>query len=150
MAIVPLPASERALCLLVSYLADRKIRHNCQRFAISIFSRAAATHLLLSLASYHTTFAAFNDLKDLLTTASVAHYGSQTQRSQRPWSKWCSIRDITMLWAACRTEFFGFLRAEEFTAESLASFDEGVRITLRDVIVDCHLSYDDSSLAEAI
>ena len=55
-----------------------------------------------------------------------------------------------MLWAACCTEFFGFLRAEEFTAESLASFDEGVRITLRDVIVDCHLSYDDSSLAEAI
>ena len=74
-SIVLLPVSERALplCVLLSRsenTSHKKSSATCQRSAISIFSRAAVTHSLLSSASCHTSFAAFNDLKDVLHNGS--------------------------------------------------------------------------------
>ena len=43
-----------------------------------------------------------------------------------------------MLWAACCTGFFGFLRAAEFTVQSLDSYDPGAHLSLADVAIDSH------------
>ena len=48
-----------------------------------------------------------------------------------------SSYDATMLWAACCTGFFGFLRAGEFTCPSIRAFTQNM-IGPQDVSVDSH------------
>ena len=43
----------------------------------------------------------------------------------------------TMMWAACCTAFFGFLRSSEFTVQSQEHYDSTVHLTPADVAVDC-------------
>jgi hypothetical protein len=43
-----------------------------------------------------------------------------------------------MLWAACLTGFFGFLRTAEFTVPSVEQYDSGAHLSLSDVSVDNH------------
>ena len=45
-----------------------------------------------------------------------------------------------MMWAACCTAFFGFLRCGEFTIPSLATYDPEVHLSLADVAVDDKLA----------
>ena len=45
-----------------------------------------------------------------------------------------------MMWAACCTAFFGFLRCGEFTIPSLATYDPEVHLFLADVAVDDKLA----------
>ena len=109
----------------------------CQQFGISIFSWAVATHSLLSSASCHMSFAAFNDLKDLLHDSPGCPLRQLNSTfSKRVWSKWCSRRDASMLWDAFCTGFLVLLRVGEFTIESLANFPEAVHITPQDISID--------------
>ena len=41
-----------------------------------------------------------------------------------------------MLWAACCTAFFGFLRVGEITAPNLDEYDSSVHLSLKDVALD--------------
>ena len=41
-----------------------------------------------------------------------------------------------MLWAACYTAFFGFLRVGEMTAPNLDKYDSSVHLSLKDVTLD--------------
>jgi len=43
-----------------------------------------------------------------------------------------------ILWAACCTAFFGFLRVSELTAPSLTQYDPEVHLSLADVALDSH------------
>ena len=45
-----------------------------------------------------------------------------------------------MVWAACCTAYFGFLRSSEFTVPSQKAFDPNTHLTLEDVAVDCRKS----------
>ena len=45
-----------------------------------------------------------------------------------------------MIWAACCTAYFAFLRCSEFTAPSQKAFDPDSHLTLKDVAVDCRTS----------
>ena len=48
--------------------------------------------------------------------------------------------DNIMMWAACCTAFFGFLRCSEFTIPSLTSFDPEVHLAQADIAIDDKLS----------
>ena len=41
-----------------------------------------------------------------------------------------------MMWAACCTAFFGFLRCSEFTVPTQQEFDPDVHLTVRDIAID--------------
>ena len=48
--------------------------------------------------------------------------------------------DNVMLWAAACMEFFGFLRAGEFTSPLANAFDPEVHLCLSDIALDSHTS----------
>ena len=52
------------------------------------------------------------------------------------WESSASDPDTLMLWAACCTAFFGFLRVGEMTVPSDSSYDASVHLSLADVAVD--------------
>lgn len=49
-----------------------------------------------------------------------------------------ATRDGRMIWAACCTGFFGFLRAAEFTVPSWEQYDAAVHLSLADIALDSH------------
>ena len=57
------------------------------------------------------------------------------------WAAHARDIDFVMLWAACCTGFFGFLRAGEFIVRSREDFDPSVALTSSDIAVDRHQSH---------
>lgn len=62
------------------------------------------------------------------------------------WAKRSPSFDPVMLLTSCCTGFFGFLRAGEFTVNSLGSFDVAVHLTHQDGITDSHSNSSTVSL----
>ena len=57
-------------------------------------------------------------------------------RIRQVWERHCKDPDNIMLWAACTTCFFGFLRSGEITVPSLRDFDPGAHLCVGDVTLD--------------
>ncbi len=57
---------------------------------------------------------------------------------RRVWERDAHDYKSIMLWAACTTCFFGFLRSGELTAPSAHDFDPGYHLLLEDVALDSH------------
>ena len=55
---------------------------------------------------------------------------------RRSWEKDRHNADDIMLWAACCTCFFGFLRSREITVPSMKSYDPGCHLSAGNVTVD--------------
>ena len=51
-----------------------------------------------------------------------------------------SFRDGHMIWAACCTGFFSFLRTAEFTIPSTEHYDATVHLSLPDIALDSHMA----------
>ena len=56
------------------------------------------------------------------------------------WEKTRHDYNSIMLWAACTTWFFGFLRSGEITAPTTRIYDPTYHLTLEDISVDNHAS----------
>ena len=65
-----------------------------------------------------------------------------TLNSETSEGKWSPLAitdpDYVMLWAACCLEFFGFMRAGEFTVTSSGESDSASYLCTSDIFVDCH------------
>ena len=141
-SITPLPVSESKLCLFVSHVAKQGLKHQTIKSAIR--------HLQIS--------SGLNDLfagdpwprLDYVMRGIKKHQAElpSGQRSRLPitpdillnikkvWDTTSNDHDTVMLWAACCTAFFGFLRIGEITVPSDSGFDPGTHLSLADVAFD--------------
>ena len=141
----PLPLTEGQLCLFVAHLANEGLKHS------SIKGYLSAIRRLQIVGSLGDPFvASWPLLKCTLKGVKLRQAKSLATRpkSRLPitptilrhlrqfWEKDSRNTDNIMLWAACCTCFFGFLRSGEVTVPSMKSYDPGCHLSAGDVSLD--------------
>ena len=140
----PLPLTEGRLCLFVPYLADEGLKH------ISIKGYLSAIQQLQIVQGLGDPFvASWSLLECTLKGIKLRQAKSVATRSKsrlpinpnmlrhlRSWEKDRHNADNIMLWAACCTCYFGFLRSGEITVPSMKSYDPGCHLSAGDVTLD--------------
>ena len=142
--ITPIPTSERVLLMFIAYLAKEGIAHT----TIKVYL-AAIRHLHISVGMHQTYNQQLSPYLELVMKGikkEQLHRKPQRQRLPITSSIMASIYTVLartpndfhsiMMWAACCTAFFGFLRCSEFTIPSLQEFDPEVHLTVIDIAID--------------
>ena len=144
-SLVPLPLEENQLCLFVAYLADEGLCHS------SIKGYLSAIRRLQIVGGLGDPFVASWPV--LECTLKGVKLQQAKRRVSRPkcrlpvtpsilrhlrsfWENDPHNSDFIMLWAACCTCFFGFLRSGEITVSSLKDYDPDGHLSEGDVTVD--------------
>ena len=145
---VALPTSEETLLLFASYLAKQGLAHTTIKVYLS-----AVRNLHVS-AGLHLEFAQqLTPRLELVLQGIKKEYlrTSQHRHTRLPITKsiMSKIRLVLqqrtnnynnkLLWAACCTAFFGFLRCSEFTVPSQNDYDPDSHLSLSDVSVDSRM-----------
>ena len=142
--LTPLPASERGLCLFAAFLVEERVTHSTIKCYLS-----AVRHLHIQQ-SQNNQFSTLLLRLELVLHGIKRRHGGARRQPRLPitpdalslprthWASRVDKRDAMMLWAACCLGFFGFLRAGEFTLQSLVIFDPSTHLTVNDVAVDSH------------
>lgn len=140
LALTPIPASETSLILFVTELAQTRAHSTIRTYL------AGVRHL-------HVTQGFGNPLRGTLKLDLVLkgiHRMKPSQKQARlPVTPNILTRikevldrspgfESTMLWAACCTGFFGFLRCGEFMLPDGTPFDSSTHLAVADVAVDNH------------
>lgn len=140
-----LPTSEDTLLLFVSYLAQQGLSHTSIKVYLS------AVRLLHISAGLHDQFTQQTTPRLELVLKGIQKE-SAPKRSRLPITLDIMEKikealllhpkqpDNIMMWAACCTAFFGFLRCSEFTVPAEDSFDPEAHLSLADVAVDDKMS----------
>ncbi len=72
------------------------------------------------------------------TPFNAFHHTDGAATIKAVWSQQPLSYDTVILWAACCMDFFGFLRAGEFTVSSLSAFDPASHLTSQDIQAGPH------------
>ena len=141
----PLPLTESHLCLFVAYLADEGLKHTSIKGYLSAIRRLQIVQGLGDpfVASWPLLECTLKGIK-LRQAKSVATRSKSRlpitpnilKHLRKFWEKDRHNADNIMLWAACCTCFFGFLRSGEITVPSMRSYDPGCHLSAGDVSVD--------------
>ena len=141
----PLPLTESHLCLFVAHLANEGLKHT------SIKGYLSATRRLQIVQGLGDPFVASCPLLEctlkgikLRQAKSVATCSksrltitpNMLRHLRRSWEKDRHNADNIMLWAACCTCFFGFLRSGDLTVPSINSYDLGCHLSAGNVTLD--------------
>ena len=137
----PFPTSEPLLAQFAAFLAKRNLSYGSIRVYLS---GIRFTQITLGFSDPAFSLPRLEYVLRGIRRASPGHVRPQrlpvTPRILRllfsMWLQQPSSHDAVMLWAACGTGFFGFLRAGEFTG----SAQEKPSLTVNDISVDSHSS----------
>ena len=141
----PLPVTEFVLCAFTASLAHNNLKHQSIKTYLSavrnlqiITGQGDPFHQPLPLLEY-----VLRGIKS--EQAKKSPSPSRTRLSITPeillsirssWEKDAANVDHVMLWAACCTCFFGFLRSGEVTTPSAREYDPGAHLSYGDVTLD--------------
>ena len=140
LGLTPLPASEETLILFVAELAQARSHATIR----SYLSGVRHLHVIHGHANpLHNTLRLDLVLKGVLRTKQKQSrprlpVTPQILRVIRRSLEANPGFDSTMLWAACCTAFFGFLRCSEFSTASTTEFNSKADLLASDVAVDSH------------
>ena len=144
-SITPLPATITSLCSFVVSLAARGVSHKyiktylsgIRHYQISaigldpgISSMVLLSYVLQGVKRYQATSGSMRPRTRLPITATLMCF------LLRQWNSQGVTFNNTMLWAACYTCFFGFLRSGEATVPSRSSYDPAVHLSITDISLD--------------
>ena len=142
-----IPTSEATLLLFVTYLADQ----GCSSSTIKVYlaairnaHEAQGEHECFMEASTPRLQRVMKGIQREQATVTCHRTRKPITISimlqiQRILSKVQSHHNL-MIWAACCTAWFAFLRCSEFTIPSQNAFNPDTHLTLKDVAVDCRAS----------
>lgn len=141
----PMPASEHQLCLYVAHLAGGGLQHS------SIKGYLSAVRRLQVVCGMGDPFAASWPLLECTLKGVKREQAKRAVTRPQPrlpitpailrllrqyWEQEQHNPDCIMLWAACCTCFFGFLRSGEITVPSAKEYDAGCHLSEGDVTLD--------------
>ena len=141
----PFPLSENQLCSFVAHLSELGLQHSSIKGYLS-----AIRHLQILGGMGDPFVASWPLLEYTLRGLKLRQAKCQTTRpkSRLPitpkimrqlresWESECSRPDNIMLWAACCTCFFGFLRSGEVTVSSFRDYDPEAHLSDGDVALN--------------
>ena len=142
-----IPTSEATLLLFVTYLADQ----NCSSSTIKVYL-AAIRNAHVAQGEHERFIEASTPRLQQVMKGIQREQATVTRHRIRKPITICIMSHIQqilsrvlshhnlMIWAACCTAYFAFLRCSEFTAPSQKTFDPDSHLTLKDVAVDCRTS----------
>ena len=143
-----LPVDQELLCYFVSYLGKKGLAVG------TIKSYLAAVRNLQIGYGYPSPFDASMPQLDMIMRGIKMTRGKQGRTPTRKlpitpkilrqirgtWVRIDSDYNMTMLWAAAVTCFFGFMRAGELMVSQKGEFDASQHLTLEDVATDCKIN----------
>ena len=139
----PFPVSEVNLSSFVSFLADQGLKHQTLKCYLSAVRSAQIAHGYAepNFSSFPRLVAILNGIKRVQAESHI----SPRQRLPITPDIIAVIHRFLpddraghMVWAACLTGFFGFLRTAEFTVPAANQYDSSVHLSLADVSIDNH------------
>lgn len=144
-SLVPFPATEDQLCTFVAHLTDEGLLHSSMKGYLSAIRRLqiikgmgdpfAASWPLLEYTLRGVKLRQAKQ-KDTRSKKCLPVTPDILRKLRKSWERKCQDPDYIMLWAACCTCFFGFLRSGEVTIPSSREYDPEGHLSEGDVSLD--------------